>query len=66
MTTREMLMILNDMGLHEPGVHSEYVRGVLNLAAEIDPIIERTTDERMEDYAIALGIDPSVYKASHT
>lgn len=54
--TEQMLMVLNDMGLTEDGVHPEYVRGVLNLAAEIDSVVGRTTSERMEDYALALKV----------
>jgi hypothetical protein len=54
--TEELLFILNDLELHQPDVHPEFVRGAINLAAELDPIVERTTDERMADYAAALGV----------
>ena len=57
--TQHLLMVLNDMELDQPDVHPEFARGVINLAAELDPVIGLTTDERMRNYAAALGIDTS-------
>ena len=51
----EIAFILRDMELWEPDVHPEFRRGAINLAAELDPIIERTTSERMADYEAALA-----------
>jgi hypothetical protein len=49
------LQTLRDMELWD--ADPEFARGAINLAAELDPVIEQPVDERMADYAEALGYD---------
>ena len=50
-----ILTLLRDMELWD--ADPEFARGAINLAAELDPLIEQPTDERMADYARAIGYD---------